>query len=494
MAVAATLLCALLATPETFAQTQRDRAFTDPAIPVVVGAYTKLTAHPGVFTTRGELEDLAKRINISGSYSAMRFNKLAAQVGRDLSGQKEWGVAYSGCNSDVYNYGFSYEFQTTHGVDHATQIRTILGLKPDSMPPTGAAVVASRLALYAALVKAGAVAPAGAPSPNQAAAIAKQILITWSTRGFQDGHGHFLSTPSQFCDENGKTNDAVMTGVGLLVGRGIVYSVHTQDLLMFLGALNASEVQQANAFHSAMFELIRAALNYNFSEHHAWACDHYSNHAANQLAGLLALAHILDSQKRFEAVLYGRDPSIPVTLPWVGFFQRAIYGVADTPNACYANTGPAGNASKPFFETATVAPGEIDDRYRNADPSQGIGYPMFTLERLFDAAEILRNAGYDPYGYRGTHRQSIEMATAYYACYARSAGFYKTVTKDNSSSCPDAAQYYGKVVNGVDRFLTIGALRFPHNRAITSLAAEAKAASSSGPFSLDAILFGKWRD
>jgi hypothetical protein len=64
----------------------------------------------------------------------------------------------------------------------------------------------------------------------------------------------------------------------------------------------------------------------------------------------------------------------------------------------------------------------------------------------------------------------------------------------NSNSCPDAKQYYGKVVNGIDRLLTIGALRFPQNQSITSLEAEAKAASSSGPFSLDAILFGKWRD
>ena len=144
MAVAATLLCALLATPETFAQTQRDRAFTDPAIPVVVGAYTKLTAHPGVFTTRGELEDLAKRINISGSYSAMRFNKLAAQVGRDLSGQKEWGVAYFGCNSDVYNYGFSYEFQTTHGpstsisdVIHPTTYSRLETMSSTGVAPSG---------------------------------------------------------------------------------------------------------------------------------------------------------------------------------------------------------------------------------------------------------------------------------------------------------------------------------------------------------------------
>jgi len=279
-AVAAGLFCPSLIPPKTFAQSQgTGPGITDLSAPALAGRYARLAEHPGVLTTRRELEDLAKRINIPRSYSAMRFNKLTSQIGRDLSGHKEWGVAYSGCNSDVYEFGFSYESQTTHGVDHAAQIRTVLGLSPDSTPPARVAVVASRLALYAALVKAGAAVPAGAPSPNQAAAIAKQILITWSTHGFQDGHGHFLATPSQFCDGDGKTNDGVMAGVGLLVARGIVYSVHAQDLLMYLGALNETEVRQVSAFHAAMYELIRNALNFNF-EHHAWACDHYSNHAA----------------------------------------------------------------------------------------------------------------------------------------------------------------------------------------------------------------------
>jgi hypothetical protein len=62
---------------------------------------------------------------------------------------------------------------------------------------------------------------------------------------------------------------------------------------------------------------------------------------------------------------------------------------------------------RPFFQTQTVALGEIDDRYRNADPGKGIGYPMFTLERVYDAGEIVRNAGFDPYGrHAADHRLS----------------------------------------------------------------------------------------
>ena len=82
----------------------------------------------------------------------------------------------------------------------------------------------------------------------------------------------------------------------------------------------------------------------------------------------------------------------------------------------------------------------------------------------------------------------------YYACYAKDAGFYKTVTAENSGSCPNAAQYYGRLVNGVDRMLLIGAEGFPGNAAITGLQAGAQQTASTGAFSTDAILFGKWRD
>ena len=128
------------------------------------------------------------------------------------------------------------------------------------------------------------------------------------------------------------------------------------------------------------------------------------------------------------------------------------------------------------------------------DVLQTFGYPMGTLKALIIAAESLRIAGFDAYAYRGNHKQSIEMALQYYACYGKSPGFYQTVSRENARACPNFEQYYGKVVNGVDPNLVIGALRFPNNAAIGSVEAAAKEASSSGVFSLDAILFGKWTD
>jgi hypothetical protein len=462
-----------------------------PAFPALSGVYRGLVEHPRVFTTQAELSELASRINRSGSYSSRRFGQLTGQIARDLAATNDWDATYTGCDLTPYTYAFSYEPQDA---DTATRLRSTLRLGPNVTPPAGAAVVASRLALYAALVKAGAALPAGAPRADQAAELAKRILLAWSDRGFRDPHGHYLSMPSQFCDETGKTGEATETGVGLAIARGVIYSVHAQDLLMYSGAITPEEAKRLEAFHAAMYELIRNALNYNFASHHAWACDHYSNHAANQLAGLLATARLLDDKKRFDAALSGTEPSISVTLPWTAYFDRAVYGDNDLPNACYANSGTDGATSRPFFQATAVAAGEIDDRYRNAHPAQGIGYPMFTLERLFDMAEILRIAGFDSYSYRGRHQQSIEMAIGYYACLAKAAGFSKTLTAENAGACPDAAQYFGKIVSGVDSNVVFGAYRFPANHAITDMEGSAKISASSGAFSLDAIFFGRWRD
>jgi hypothetical protein len=135
-----------------------------------------------------------------------------------------------------------------------------------------------------------------------------------------------------------------------------------------------------------------------------------------------------------------------------------------------------------------VAAGEIDDRFRNQEPGQGIGYPMFTLERLYNAADILENAGLDAYGYRGSHQESIELATDFYACYAKHAGFNKIITEESCGTCPDFPQYMGKETTGEPNFVE-GAYRFPDNQMITSVESAAKL---SRP--MDALRFGRWRD
>jgi hypothetical protein len=448
------------------------------------GRYRPMAQHPRVFGTDAELQELTARINRPGSYSMQRFSQLAAKVQRDVATPAEWSATYSGCDIGIYLYAFSYEPQDGNA---AETVRSTLQLGPNARAPAGAAVVASRLALYAALLKAGARQPAEAPSFDQAAALAKRILLAWSGHGFRDGQGHFRPY-SQFCDGNGNS-----TNPALHLSRGIIYSVQAQDLLMYLGALDDADTKQLDAFHSAVYDVIRRAANEGLGTARP-ACEYYANGGANALASLLAIARLLDDGRKFDAVVHGVDRAIPVWLPWTVFSEHAVYGKSESPLECYPNTGPDSLTSHPGYVTPRVAAGEIQDRYRNLAPLQGIGYPMFTLERLIAAAEILRIAGFDPYAYRGRHEQSIEMALAYYACFGKRAGFGKTVTAENSASCPNAAQYYGKIVDGVDQNETFGAYRFPNDQSITEVETAAKTASSSGPFSLDAILFGKWRD
>jgi len=441
-------------------------------LPALSGDYHSLAAHPRVFTTAADLSDLVLRINRPASYSKQRFSQLAAQISRDLATQIDWDATYAGCRVKTYLLAFSYEPQEPGFI--AT---LLVDTKPrrGTQPPSGAAVVASRAALYATLVQAGATAPPGAPSGAAAAALAKRILLAWADHGFRNDQGGYRSVASFNCDDDGKLDlkgDAG-TGLPLTLGRGVIYSVQAQDLLQSLNVLDASEVSRLNAFHSAIFDLIRQSDNKRSSVYLA-SCDRFSNHQANAAVGLLAIARLLDDSSRFKAALDDDDPQIPLVLPWTQYFDHAIYGKNDSPISCYKNSGPDSMTSHPSYETSVVAPGEVEDRYRNAYPAQGIGYPMFSLERLIDAAEIMQIAGLDAYGYRGRHQQSIEMAIQYYACYAKGAGFGKVVTAANPGSCPDAAQYDGKVVNGVDPLVVFGAYRFPENNAITAVETAAK--------------------
>jgi hypothetical protein len=470
-----------------------------PDLPRLAGQYHSLDAHPGVFMTQAELEDLVTRINRPGSYSMQRFGLLAKQIKSDLTSGIDWNVTYAGCDGTIYNYTFGYEPQ-----DHReAETRKALQIAPGAKAPAGAAVVASRLALYAALVRAGAAVPQGGPRAEDAAAMAKRILLAWADHGFpRDPQGHIQPLASKACGPVAKppTMTQPRDLGGLVLGRGLLYSAHAQDLLQSLGSLSAQEVARLNEFHAAMFETLRQAGNAGFGARvfQYGPCTRYNNIAAHMISSMLATARLLDDRKKLNAVLYGDDPSVPVLVYWIRVVDGMIYGERETHAACGVNQFPDSEASLQIhagsFETPNAAPGEITDRNRSANPGQGFGYSMITLGRLFDMAELLRLAGFDSYGYRGARNQSIEMAMQYYACYAKGAGFYQIVTAKNSGACPNAEQYYGRLVTGVDQLLPIGALRFPENTSITGLEAQAKVKSSLGGFSTDAILFGKWRD
>ena len=287
-----------------------------PALPRLGGSYRNLT-HPGVFTTADELRDLVSRINRPASYSMRRFSQFAAQIKTDLASGIDWDVTYSGGNGGVYQYTFSYEPQD----HHEAETRAALRMPPDAKAPAGAAVVASRLALYAAIVKAGAALPAVTPSADEAIKLAKRILLAWADHGFREANGSFLALASFTRDGHNRPE----AGLNLTLGRGVVYSVQAQDLLQSLGALNASEVRHLNDFHGALFDLIRQSANVFFAGvgFPYSQCSRYTNIATNGVVAMLATARVLNDERKFKAVLYGGDPMVPVLVPWTELFDQS---------------------------------------------------------------------------------------------------------------------------------------------------------------------------
>lgn len=464
----------------------------------MAGAYKSSPQHPRVFTTQAELNDSATRINSSGSFSEQAFAKLTKEVKADLANDVDWDAAYAGCDLDMYLHSFSFEAETGYvgQTRSQEQMSAALKSKPGMKPPAGAAVVSARLAMYAALVKAGAHPAPGSPTAEQAAAVSRKILLSWAGHGFRDPQGHFLKRAEQFCDDKGKFDAYYESATGLQVGRGVVYSVEGQDLLQSIGALSPAEVNALNSFHSALFDLIVEASQFRFNVPQLnkpdTVCELYSNHTGAALMGMISVARLLDDEHRFNAVAFGGDRTIRLPIPWTAYFDRAIYGESDKPIACYKNSGPDRLTSKNSFQTSIVAPGEIEDRYRNANKEQAFGYTLGLLAELYNTAEMFRIAGYGPYGYRGSHHQSVEMATQYYACFGKHPGLDETVTADNARACPDYQQYIGQVAHALEPVILIGSYRFPQNAAITELEGPARTNAAKSP--IDVLRFGKWRD
>jgi hypothetical protein len=240
--------------------------------------------------------------------------------------------------------------------------------------------------------------------------------------------------------------------------------------------------------------LIREASNFRFGlpdlNKPDTICELYSNHVAAHIISLLSIARLLDDDNKLMDVVYGNRGVFSV--PLLKWFNRAVYGESDNPIPCYRNSGGDASTSHPSFQTDNVAPGEIEDRYRNANPAQGFGYTLGVLKYLYNIGFLLKNSGYDFLNYQGLHHQSIKLSTKYYACFGEHVGFGNTVTASNAAPCPDYQQYIGKVVVGLQEDVLMGAYQFPDESTIVSLDESAKA--SAGQELLDAIQFGRWRD
>jgi hypothetical protein len=463
--------------------------------PRLAGEYVSSKQNPRVFETQADLNDIAKRTNVSGSYSAQNFARLTTSAKAHLASKMDWDATYSGCNIYIYLHVFSIESESGYAGETASSedIISALKVRPGAAPPAGVAVLAAQFALYAALVKAGVTVPTGAPSADQATAVAKRILLAWADHGFRDASGNFRQSTAQYCKSDGKPAEPVANA--LQIARGVMYSVQAQDLLQGIGAFSPDEVRRLNRFHEGMYKTIRTVSNEEFSHSIGTKTgdETYNNQFATHLTALIAIARLLDDRRTLQAALYGGDPAVKVELPWTKLFSYIIYGVNDRPlTRVSPNSSNDPVKSRPAYTTKLVAPGEINDRFRNAHEMAGIGYPMFSLSTLYSTAETLRISGYNPYAYHGAHQQTIEMTTDYYACFGTQPGFKNTVTADNARACQDYQQYIGKVVVGVENAAVIGAYRFPADAALTQVEAAAKAAMLHD--AIDTALYGRWRD
>jgi hypothetical protein len=467
----------------------------------VPGRYVSMKGHPRVFLTRADLQDIARRANTPGTFTAERFGALATRVRQHLAAKIDWEATYAGCDMEIYLRGFAYEQKPAYGNDRSEgALGTAMHVRSGLAPPHGAAIVAARAALYAALVQAGATPPAAGPTMEAASSLAKRIVLAWADHGFREADGSFRSKEESYCDLNpdGKPH---VTQFGTFVGalthaRGVIYSVDAQDLLEGLGTLAPAEQARMDAFHHNMFAVIRTINNAEFDLNMTmrYSDEVYNNQFVAHLTALLAISRLFDDAEDLQAALDGGKGARAVKLPWIELFDHVIYGPHDTPLLNITpNSSPDPLKSHPAYQTAVVAAGEINDRYRHDNASQTIGYPMGSLQGLYMAAEILRNAGFDAYAYRGAHGQSIEMATDYYACFATYAGFSNVITKENSRNCLNVTQYLGSIVNGVHPNVLIGAHRFPGDQALTDLEIPAREAFVRSASSLEPILFGKWR-
>jgi hypothetical protein len=134
--------------------------------------------------------------------------------------------------------------------------------------------LSARAALYAALVQAGANPPAGRPTVNAASSLAKRIVLAWADHGFRDDAGAFRNAEEKYCDldPDGKAHT---TQFGAFVGalthaRGVIYSVHAQDLLEGMGAVTPAEHARMDTFHHNMFDVIRSINNREYDVSLKW--------------------------------------------------------------------------------------------------------------------------------------------------------------------------------------------------------------------------------
>jgi hypothetical protein len=150
---------------------------------------------------------------------------------------------------------------------------------------------------------AGAKPPPGAPRATEAADFAKRILLAWADHGFRDEAGVFRTREEKYCDldPHGKqrvTQFGTFSGA-LTHSRGVIYSVHAQDLLEGIGALTRGEQTRLDTFHHNMADVIRSINNEEYDLDMKWRYPNevYNNQFVGHLTALLSIARLFDNEQ-----------------------------------------------------------------------------------------------------------------------------------------------------------------------------------------------------
>ena len=89
--------------------------------PHLAGHHVSLAAHPRVFDTRDQLQDMARRANSPATFTSKQFTALADRVRRDLAAKVDWQATYAGCDLEIYLRGFAYEQKPAYGNDRSDE-------------------------------------------------------------------------------------------------------------------------------------------------------------------------------------------------------------------------------------------------------------------------------------------------------------------------------------------------------------------------------------
>lgn len=367
------------------------------------------TAHPYVLMNKTQALALLSAGTPTTKQALARLAGIAKNM---VAAPTKYKTAYTGCDIDQVDAQFSVG--------------------------DGAVSGAETMGLYVYLTSLNA-GFGDAALAKQAQQVGHDILMNWAKSAFQI-NGKMM-TYDQFCEPNSTNSKAVIGSlVPLNVGRGMHAWAFAQDMLMAVNAFTPAELTILNNWDDGVLEMLRNAANYKVVQNTEEA-DRFNNQVSGNLKGMTALALLRGNSSFLKDVATGNGSS-GLLLTWPLQVQEAIYGTNDSIRY-------RGGCVQPnCFQLATVAAGEVDDRFR-AHSGQPFGYTIGSLHDLLVTSVMLETAGYSAFNYKGARGQSVQSGFDYYSYFfTKYLSLVAATVPDNGDAYPSYKQYVGQPVSG----------------------------------------------